>query len=68
MMVLSAIMVVPFVTVLLSPNEWRDFDENGKFNDPFPEAWFVVSLFALGLVIFIGFLLEWRLRRRESRR
>jgi hypothetical protein len=66
MMMLASLLVVPIVADLMTPDAWRDLDDKGNFNDPAPGIEIIVAMMAAGLVIVIGFIFEWLVRRREA--
>ena len=68
MMVAAGILVAPIVADLVTPDAWRNFDDNGNFNDPAPAIEIIVAMMATGRVVSIAFMSEWLIRRREARK
>ena len=67
-MLLAAVLVAPIVADLMGPDAWRELDDHGNFNDPCPAIEILAALLMSGVIVVLGAVVEYLLRRRDARK
>ena len=68
MMVAAGILVTPIVADVMTPDAWRNYDDSGNFNGPASAIEIIMVIISTELIVGIGSVSEWVIRRREARK